>query len=337
MLEKLRVRNFQAHRVMDLDLNHPVVTLTGPSDSGKSAVLRALRWVCLNEPTGDVFITWGEKTCSVGLQVDGVKITRKKGSENSYRLGGKKFAAFGTSVPPEIQDLLKVDHLNFQKQLDGPFLLSLTPGECARELNRVIDLSEIDEALSEAASLVKKAKLEVEITQKRAEQWRNQCDRTVWVEDFSRRLAGSVEVASSFAIIRDSVTSLAALLAELGAVEEVSRESTTAATAFAATASLAGELLAIETEIDALAALLGEIKALDWVVPPPSLGELTALYDRHERVSAEAASLEQLLGEISCLETETAESARRRGEIRTEIEALTGGLCPLCGSETTPS
>ncbi|MDE2104483.1 MAG: AAA family ATPase, partial [Patescibacteria group bacterium] len=68
-IKSLELRDFQCHKSLVLDLNAPVVCIKGPTDSGKSAILRALRWVCQNNFAGDDFIREGAKKAEVVLNV----------------------------------------------------------------------------------------------------------------------------------------------------------------------------------------------------------------------------------------------------------------------------
>lgn len=45
---KLRIQNFQAHKDTTIEFDR-ITTIVGPSDTGKSAVLRAFKWVEKNE------------------------------------------------------------------------------------------------------------------------------------------------------------------------------------------------------------------------------------------------------------------------------------------------
>lgn len=57
---KLRIQNFQAHKDTTIEFDC-ITTIVGPSDIGKSAVLRALKWVAKNEPKGTSFVRDGDK------------------------------------------------------------------------------------------------------------------------------------------------------------------------------------------------------------------------------------------------------------------------------------
>lgn len=148
MLEQLTVENFQAHHHLSIDLDPTVTTIVGPSDAGKSAVIRALIWLATNRPLGATFIRDGTKQTRVALLVDGHEIIRTRGkSVNTYSIDGEELKAFGNDVPSEIADLLNLSSINLQGQHDSPFWFSNTAGEVSRQLNQIVDLSIIDRTL----------------------------------------------------------------------------------------------------------------------------------------------------------------------------------------------
>jgi exonuclease SbcC len=151
MIQKLKIQNFQSHKDSALEFHPGVNVITGASDSGKTAVIRALRWLIWNRPNGDDFRSdWGGDTV-VKLTVDDREIMRGKGKENVYSIeqpggGHKMLMAFGTKVPEEVQEILNIDDTNLQKQFDSPFLISANPGEVARYFNQIAHLETIDTA-----------------------------------------------------------------------------------------------------------------------------------------------------------------------------------------------
>lgn len=163
MIRRIRIINFQRHRNLKIRLDPRITTIVGPSDAGKSAVLRALRWVCLNEPRGDKFIRKGAKRASVIIKVDGHKLARSRGDGNTYTLDGEKYQALGNGVPKEIASLLNVSDLNFQKQIASPYLFSVTPGEVSRQLNGIVDLSVIDTTLANLSQMLRRARSEMDV------------------------------------------------------------------------------------------------------------------------------------------------------------------------------
>jgi DNA repair protein SbcC/Rad50 len=147
MIKQLVLQNFQSHKDTELNFSDGVNIIVGPSDSGKSAILRAIKLLVWNRPSGnEMRSTWGGKT-SVEIFTDDVHIVRVKDKEEIYILGDQHFKAFRTDVPKEIQDALNLSEINLQQQLDSPFLLSLSPGQVAQHFNSIAKLDQIDTGL----------------------------------------------------------------------------------------------------------------------------------------------------------------------------------------------
>jgi exonuclease SbcC len=148
--------NFQRHARFELPLDPKITTIAGPSDVGKSSLLRALRWLALNNPQGDTFVREGSKGTTVQVRVDGHTITRKRGgSMNTYEVDGVELKAFGTGVPVSVTEILKLSETNFQDQHDAAYWLSLSSGEVSRQLNAVVDLGVIDTAFANVGSKIR--------------------------------------------------------------------------------------------------------------------------------------------------------------------------------------
>ena len=190
MVEWMRVKDFQPHGDFLLELSRGVTCIRGPSDAGKTALLRALRWACCNEPRGDAFVRHGQDPCAVTVGVDGREVVRSRGKgDNSYSLDGQDYKAFGNGVPDPVADMLNVDpSLNFQAQLEPLFWLSKSPGEVARELNRVVNLERIDAVLSRANSEVKRVQDELESLQDERKRLQETVGGLEWAEGAEGRL-----------------------------------------------------------------------------------------------------------------------------------------------------
>ena len=136
MLKRLRIANFQRWRRFEVKFDPGVTTFVGPSDSGKSSIIRALRWIAFNRPQGETFIRDGAQVCVARLLADDFEVERKRGPGlNLYRLGADAFQAFGADVPAPIVDHLKFVPENFQLQHDDPFWFSLSAPVVSRRLN----------------------------------------------------------------------------------------------------------------------------------------------------------------------------------------------------------
>jgi len=160
MIKSIRLLSFLSHQNTTLEFAPGVNVLVGPSDSGKTSIIRALRWVAENRPAGDEFRSHWAKASKTEVEVtvyddyDSHVIWRTKGStDNFYGLDIETFKAFGQDVPAPVKQALGLSDINIQYQLDGPFLLGDSPGAVARYLNQVVDLEDIDQAMSAAAAL----------------------------------------------------------------------------------------------------------------------------------------------------------------------------------------
>lgn len=171
MIKSLVLKNFQKHKKLKLLFSPGITSIVGRTDSGKSSVMRALRWVSLNVNPRD-FIRNGSKEAVVVLKVldspdTPTLIVRRKGRSNVYKLNGKPFKAFGSKVPDRIGGVLNVSDINFQRQHDPSFWLSSSGPEVSRQLNKVIDLSVIDSSLSKSAKLVRQSRERVNVSEER--------------------------------------------------------------------------------------------------------------------------------------------------------------------------
>lgn len=186
MIDRVQILNFQRHGELKIVFDEKITTIVGPSDAGKSSVLRAIRWVAFNRPLGDGFIRFGEDECVVRLWVDGRKIERKKTkTSNVYAIDGKKLKAVGTEVPEEVQRILNLTPENFQSQHDPLFWFSLTAGEVGRRLNTIVDLDVIDRSATWIASRYRKAKTELEVAEERHSRSKADCEALSYFPELS--------------------------------------------------------------------------------------------------------------------------------------------------------
>jgi exonuclease SbcC len=139
-IKEVTVENFQSHHHTHIKLNQGINILSGSSNHGKSAILRAIKWVITNDPSGTDFITLGKDQCRVSLKFsNGYEVIRTKsrsGNVNTYdilkeneRVTGSPLTGFGTSVPEIVRSAMEINRpdMIFSSQLEAPFLISETP------------------------------------------------------------------------------------------------------------------------------------------------------------------------------------------------------------------
>jgi exonuclease SbcC len=151
VIKGLTIQNFLSHKKTSIAFSPGVNIIVGPTDSGKSAIIKALKWLVTNRPLGDSFKSyWGGLT-SVGATFTEGEVKRIRGDkENAYhvkQLGDTiEFNAVKGDVPQEVAKVLDLGELNVQTQFASHFLLSQSPGEVAQYFNKVAHLDKIDTA-----------------------------------------------------------------------------------------------------------------------------------------------------------------------------------------------
>lgn len=224
MIKSIDIKDFQSHEETHIDFDPGVNVIIGRSDSGKTAILRALNWVINNKPSGEAFMRHDSRETSVTVGLDsGMYVTRqRKGKESLYQLGNKKdhrdFRAFGQDVPEEIKSNINFGPLNIQRQMDAPFLLSFTPGEVGRLLNEIVRLDHIDSALKKANRLVRDTGIQLRTEERRLEDLIEQGKELSYISDLETdldeleklngRIKGIVEKEQSIRSISATIESI---------------------------------------------------------------------------------------------------------------------------------
>ena len=159
MLKSLSIKNFQSHANTKIQFHPGINAVVGVSDSGKSAVLRALHWNRENRPTGEAHIShWAKNdkgklvdSCEVVVETANGSVKRVRGPKlNTYEIDGSELEAISTTVPAQVADAWNFTEVNVQRQLDAPFLLSRSGPDIARFFNQVVNLEEMGQLMSAA-------------------------------------------------------------------------------------------------------------------------------------------------------------------------------------------
>lgn len=215
MIESISINNFQSHKATRLKLAPTVNTLQGNSDCGKSAVMRAINWLLFN-PAGDYFVSdWAKKgktivaPCEVTLEVNGHKITRRRDKEfNGYTMDGEVFEATRNSVPPQILEALGLGEVNVQRQLDPPFLLSMSAGDVSRYINSLVNLTRIDKWTVAVNGRARKLQQEAEAAEERESKARAEVESFAYLDRLELVSAEAAELESKVAAIEEEGNAL---------------------------------------------------------------------------------------------------------------------------------
>lgn len=150
MINKLHLQNFQLHKDTTLELDKGINIISGSSDNGKSSIIRAIRWVLQNRPSGEGFRTYGcQDDTKVELVVNGARIARCRGkNSNSYQDDKAEYKALRSDVPTEISEVLNILPCSLQTQHEPYYLLQNSPGDVAKQINTFANLEVIEETVT---------------------------------------------------------------------------------------------------------------------------------------------------------------------------------------------
>lgn len=304
-IQRIEIQNFQSHRntVLEPGPGGQLTVITGPSDSGKTAVLRALRWLFYNVPQGTDFIRVGCTFAKVIVTLaDGTEVERfRTPSKNQYiirRPGAEPqvFEGFGSAVPLEVQEALGVRPvtigdlelaLNLAEQLDGPFLgKNISAGARAKVLGKLAGTEEIDVAARTLNTDIYRRGQDEKRLSAEVEELNKQIETYAWVPALGERI-GALEK----------------LLAGLKAAEEQK----------AKLAVLAGRLLENASQTKFALATLGRLSFLP--VLEQYLADLSA-------ITVRAATLQNARARLEVVIASTQESQARLSRLAGAEEAL---------------
>jgi len=336
MLETLLVEDFQTHSSLKVEFDPHVTTITGPTDSGKSSILRAIRWVCTNTPDGDGFIRDGQKNAAVTLDVDGVTIRRARGKGgNTYHVDDAEKRAFGRDVPDSVASVVQVDDVNFLDQHDSPFWLSLSSAEVSRRLNAIVDLDIIDRAAKNIAAKVTYAATAVKVQKKAVQVAREERDGLQWVVYADRDYKGVESLGDALADKEQTVSRLRKLTDDAFASKQTRDVLVQRGKALNGLGLRASKAMKAESKRFGLERMLENAKSAGQLAtrPIPDLFDLSHYVERSQDVSLKRFELQELLNRMKRKSDVTAAAVQSLQTIENSIEEETGGRCPVCGKE----
>ncbi|MDD3840173.1 MAG: AAA family ATPase [Clostridia bacterium] len=206
-IKRLIIENFQSHKYTDIYLNEGFNVITGESDNGKSAMLRALRWVYFNQPRGSDFIRVNQNECRVHVVLDHdyTVVRERTPSKNRYieiDPEGEKtiYEGFGSNVPEEIKKRLGIYDINIdnditinlilQEQLEGEFLLdrTYTGSIKAKTIGRVYSVHYIDSAIRDILKDENRVSMEIKRLEQDIEDIQNNLEQFNYLAPLENKL-----------------------------------------------------------------------------------------------------------------------------------------------------
>lgn len=284
MIDRVHIEGFQSLADVDLTLGGFTV-IQGRSNSGKSAVIRALRALASNggnlRGTGGSYINHHRSKVVVTLERDGSTLVwSKSAKKTTYDLDGRVFTT-GQEVPAEVDEWLKIGDLvvdeqnnlkvnvNFQGgargqgQFEPPFLVVDRPGSY---LAKVLALLTSASLLYSAQALAKKDSRKFAGTQKTLR------------EVHEGNVSSLATLQAEHAPLRDAAAKAKTLIADL---DKARAEHERLARVQARLANAAEQLVQVT----------GELESAEAADPGPAVEKLEGLLASHSTYTQWSAAL----------------------------------------------
>ena len=346
MIKSVSIQNFQSHARTVLDFHEGVNVIVGTTDGGKTAIIRALRWLIWNRPSGDALRSrWGGAT-NVQLETEEGVITRSKDKIDKYtlRLKGQEdieFKAIGTSVPAEIQGVLNISEINLQNQHDATFLLSDTPGAVATHFNKVARLDRIDSATSAINGWIRGLKsdvshLETDIATEKAKlpQFEN-------LEKFEIEIEVLEQMESRLTSMRGKRDTLKKVITQYADLEEEIETLTPLLELEGLVTSTLDNITQqdqLQTQADELHAIIDDLEELEGkettaneLLPlEPLVLSILDKYKQRSELKTTKSQLQYLLNRVTLVEDDIVTTGNNVTKLETRFHKEMPDVCPLC-------
>ena len=320
MITDIQVQDYQALHEVRLQLGLFTV-ITGPTGSGKSAVIRAVKLVVFNA-RGTSYIRHGVKACAamVGFRGESLAVAIHRGGRGAdkYRIARPGQPTAGTEaivsaadpdvveftklegkVPAAVSSVLRLGELNFAGQFDRPYLLDATGGQVARVLGELTNVTLVFDAAREAtrrkqetARELKRAEQELVSLREQAQRFRSLKARRQALEEARKRADGADYIADNLERLR----------------------------------KLAAQHSSLTQALELASRRLGAMDV-------PSLTALEAMQQRLQRLASLRESWQADFHNCQKLQQWEAQAAQEEEAAHQELHAmlLAAGACPTCG------
>jgi len=337
MLESITLKNFRTHKKIKVDFDSKVTSIIGPSYKGKSTILRAVKWVTQNQPSGNSMLRWTASKVMVKILIDGHTIIRKMGSGiNLYKLDNQKFKAFKTSVPEPISQIINMSSINFNKnQHDVPFWFSESAGEVSRQLNSIVNLGVIDSTLSNIASTLRDNRSEIGVCTNRLEEFKKQRNELSYIKELNENLE-SVEIlekqhnidSAGLARFNYLLEGIQIYQLDTKLRKEQSQCGNLAIQKAQAHSQIINRLVNLEKLISNHQELQIEIDGR-----PPTLNPVELAYQKYKKEAEQRQGMETIISKTKDAEEEMKTFKYGLQQAQKEFKIQTGNRCPICGKK----
>lgn len=350
MLKSLNIKNYQSWAKGQFNFHPGLNVIIGLSDSGKSAIIRALRWLVWNRPLGNEFQSdWGGETVVDLITTEGIAISRsqdKNGNEKTYALStlDKPLKAFGTDVPKEISDALNINDINLHQQQDSFFLLKDTPGEVAAHFNKIANLEKIGIAQSNIKKWINSINSTIVYKTEDLKKEKEKLLKYDFIETLEIKVKELEDLESKLNLERKNrqeIQNIIDDIAELKSEVEQEKEILKIELTLNQVLELVDKKKKEEEERDELQNLVDNLIELqeqltnekEAIPAEIVIDNLLQLYQKKDKEEKELYALRKLVQNIENGKRDVKIAAQEHERLHKEFEKEMGSVCILCGSK----
>jgi exonuclease SbcC len=227
VIKSITITNFQSHEETHLDFHPGVNVISGRSNSGKSAIIRAINWFATNRPRGfdfhSDFAEDAHTTVTVVLD-DGttLKVDRSK-AKMTYYINEKSFVG-ANEIPDEFVKKLNLSEINIASQLDPPFLVTDSPGEVGKVINRITRAEAVDAWVKDLTSRVNDVSKEIQILTDESSDLSRKLETYKLIPEIDKQLSVAEDQVVKLRKLEEDIQRLTTLSSEIRTREEALSE-----------------------------------------------------------------------------------------------------------------
>lgn len=326
MLKELILRNFQRHEKLRIKFDERVTSITGPNDAGKSAILRAIRAICLRPAIVRGYRTKGKSYTKIIVKTEKHRIERRVGKGNTYKHNGKVYRAFRGKVPEGIERVFNLAEINFQKQHEPVFWFNLSPGAVARELNQLVDLDSIDAVQSDIAKQLRDKRAELEVAKSRLAEAESEVEKLKWVPQLAAKLDKLHKLYAN-AVESPKLARIRVLIGAAMVYAGTMQTAAIGAVAAANVVAIGGAVRGLTNRAEKLRQIVARLESAH-SLSKVQIPRLPPLPEHDEEL---AWRLEELIIDHQKKEKELCQVQKLHQEMHERLRKLLKGKCPVCG------
>lgn len=346
MIKKVEIQNFQSHKNTVLEFVPGTNVVIGESDAGKSAIFRAINWVITNRPLGDAFRSdWGGDTRVAIYTAEGDVIERiKTATKNLYIVNGKPLTAFGSEVPEQVSEILRMDEANIQSQMDVPFLLAVSPGEAARLLNKAASIDDIDYTISNLRSEYQKISNNIKFNEGKLKDYEEKIkeydnipileEKLERVENTEKELEKQEQRLAKLIQLVSGVRQIYTELERTKNIQQITQKFEQILSRYNDYEEQRKQLDKLEQIAQKVKARREYLKSTQYIDDCFTLAQKT--YDEYQKYQTKQqtlSNLKRLIGTITNLTQSIQRIEREISQLEKEFRKLCPDECPLCGAK----